>query len=179
MQQAPLPLGSLAPVVSAPDPLAASFVAIPLLPPTPTTPCGSKRGREEEGEAAAAVGVDAQVVLEWVEQQQQQQQQQQQGGGSAEAAAAAGQEAGGGFGANRVVRRSAAGPLTPAEVQAIQAVCAMTDGPRLAWAVQGILHHVRQRHGSGGGGEEGEAERQGGGGSGGGTTVGGGAPEEQ
>lgn len=40
-----------------------------------------------------------------------------------------------------------AGPLTPAEVQAIQAVVSLTDGPKLAWAVQGIMHHVFQQHG--------------------------------
>lgn len=39
-----------------------------------------------------------------------------------------------------------AGPLTPAEVQAIQAVVSLTEGPKLAWAVQGIMHHVWMQH---------------------------------
>jgi hypothetical protein len=35
-----------------------------------------------------------------------------------------------------------AGPLSPAEMQAIQAVVRFTEGPQLAWAVQGIMHHI-------------------------------------
>ena len=48
-------------------------------------------------------------------------------------------------------RPQAAGPLTPAELQAIQTVVACATGEKLAWAVQGVMRHVWQQHSQPGG----------------------------
>lgn len=58
------------------------------------------------------------------------------------------------------------GPLSGAELQAIHAVVSVLDGPKLQWAVQGILQHVWKTHSCSGGTGGGAAGGSSGGGAG-------------